>query len=95
MLVEFSVFPTGKEVGLSEEVAKVIKIVKESGLDYQLTSMGTIIEGDWDQVMEVIKKSHFLLRDSYSRVENYIRIDDQVGKTNRLAGKVKSVKEKL
>ena len=95
MLVEFSTFPLGKSEGLSEEVSKSIKIIEESGLDYELTAMGTLLEGDWDQVMETIKKCHMAISENYDRVETSIKIDDRVGKTGRLKGKVQSVENKL
>mgnify|MGYP006297094065 CR=1 FL=1 len=95
MLVEFSTFPLGKSEGLSEEVSKSIKIIEESGLDYELTAMGTLLEGDWDQVMETVKKCHMAISENYDRVETSIKIDDRVGKTGRLKGKVQSVENKL
>ncbi len=95
MLAEFSVYPLGKKEGLSEEVARFVKIVQESGLDYQLTSMGTILEGDWDGVMETIRKCHFALKEDFDRIETTVKIDDQVGRENRLTDKVRSVEEKL
>ncbi len=95
MIVEFDTYPVGQEEGLGPEVAKAIKIVKESGLDYQLTAMGTLIEGDWDEVMETIKKCHHRLREDHARVETHIKIDDHAGKTGKLTGKVNSVEDNL
>ena len=95
MIVEFDTYPVGKESGLGQDIAKVAKVVKSSGLDHQLTAMGTIVEGDWDEVMGVIKECHNLLRQDYNRVETHIKIDDHVGKSGRIAGKVESVKENL
>ena len=95
MIVEFDTYPIGKESGLGKEIAGVKKIIEESGLEHQLTAMGTIVEGDWDEVMEVIKKCHNSLREDYSRVETHIKIDDHAGKTGRIKGKVKAVEENL
>ena len=50
IVCEFSVVPLGAGESLSEQVAKCLKIVQESGLPYQLTPMGTILEGEWDEV---------------------------------------------
>lgn len=94
MLVEFSTFPLGKSEDLSEEVSKSMEIIEESGLDYELTAMGTILEGDWDLIMETIKKCHMAMRENHDRVETSLKIDDRVGAKNRLTGKVESVKEK-
>lgn len=95
MLVEFSSFPLGKSEGLSEEVSESIRIIQESGLDYELTAMGTLLEGEWDLIMETIKKCHMEIRKKHDRVETNIKIDDRVGKENRLTEKVKSVEEKI
>lgn len=95
MLVEFSSFSLGKSEGLSEEVSKSIEIIEESGLDYEFTAMGTILEGDWNLIMETIKKCHMQIREDHDRVETSIKIDDRVGADNRLQGKKESVEEKL
>lgn len=95
MLAEFTIYPTGKVEGVSEEVARAVKIVRESGLEYQLTAMGTILEGDWDEVFTVIKKCHHAIKEDHSRVETIIKIDDHEGMTGRLEGKVRSVEEKM
>jgi uncharacterized protein (TIGR00106 family) len=93
VIVEFDTYPMGKESGLSEDIAEVSKIVESSELDYQLTAMGTIIEGDWDEVMEVVKKCHHRLRQDYDRVETHVKIDDHAGRTGRIEGKVESVEK--
>ena len=93
MIVEFDTYPMGKESGLSEDIAEVSKIVESSELDYQLTAMGTIIEGDWDEVMEVVKKCHHRLRQDYDRVETHVKIDDHAGRTGRIEGKVEAVEK--
>lgn len=95
MIVEFDTYPMGKESGLGEEIAEVSKIVESSELDYQLTAMGTIVEGDWDEVMEVIKKCHHRLREDYDRVETHVKIDDHAGKTGRIKGKVEAVEKNM
>lgn len=95
MIVEFDTYPLGKESGLGEEVAKVARIIQSSGLNYQLTAMGTIIEGDWDEVMETVKTCHHRLKKDHERIATHIKIDDHTGRTGRLEGKVKSVEENL
>ena len=65
MVVNFSIVPIGKESSLSAQVAEVLTIVSEGGIDYKLHSMGTILEGDWDKIMQLIKKCHKkILKDS-------------------------------
>jgi uncharacterized protein (TIGR00106 family) len=95
MLIEFSTFPIGEETGLSEAVSAVIDIVDRSGLPYKSHSMGTLVEGDWEEVMDLIKTCHHHLRDRYDRIETRIVIDDRKGVNGQLNGKIASVEEKL
>lgn len=95
MIVEFDTYPMGKESGLGEDIAEVKKIIESSSLEHQLTAMGTIIEGDWDEVMTVIKKCHNRLKENYDRVETHIKVDDHAGKSGRIKGKVEDVERNL
>ena len=95
MVVNFSVVPIGKESSLSAKVAEVLKIVSESEIDYKLHSMGTILEGDWDEIMRLIKRCHKKILKDSDRVLTTITIDDDKGRTDRITGKVKSVERKL
>lgn len=95
MIVEFSILPVGKGESLGDLVAKVVDIVDVSGLPYKLTSMGTIIEGEWDDLMELIKECHFKMRQYASRVMTFITIDDREGAKKRLEGKIEDVEEVL
>lgn len=95
MVVNFTVVPIGKDSSLSAKVAEVLKIVSESGISYKLHSMGTILEGDWDEIMRLIKKCHKKILKDSDRVLTTITIDDRKGRTGRIAGKVKSVEKKL
>ncbi|KHE90239.1 MAG: MTH1187 family thiamine-binding protein [Candidatus Scalindua rubra] len=95
MIVNFSIVPIGKDSSLSAKVAEILKIVSESGIDYKLHAMGTILEGDWDEIMRLIKKCHKIILKDSDRVLTTITIDDHKGRTGRIAGKVKSVQKKL
>jgi len=95
MIAQFSIIPLGVGVSVSEYVAKVIKIVDESGLPYKLHAMGTIVEGQWQQVMDIIKKCRDVLMEDVERVVIDIKIDDRKGATGRIEGKIKSVEQKL
>ncbi len=94
MLVEFSVIPMGKE-SLSKPVSQVVDLIDKSGLAYQTTSMGTLIEGEWDKIFSVLKRCHNLLRKNYNRVFTTIRVDDRKGAKNRIKGKVEEVEQIL
>lgn len=95
MVVEFSIVPIGRGVHLSKAIAELIKIIETTGIDYQLTPMGTILEGNWDQIMDVIKRCHFTALKNSRRVLTTIRIDDFQGRTGRIQGKVNSVMKRL
>ncbi len=95
MLAEFTIVPLDKGESLSEYVSKVLDLVDESGLEYRLTPMGTVVEGDWDDVIGLIKKCHMHMRKHSDRVSTSIKIDDRKGAVGRLDGKIKSVESKL
>ncbi len=95
MLVEFSVAPMGIGDSISKEVAKVIDIIDRSGLKYKTHAMGTLIEGDWEQCMAVIKACHNAVRSSSARVYTRIAIDDREGNMSTMDRKLDSVRKKL
>lgn len=96
MLVELSVFPLDKgDSGLSQYVAESIKIIQESGLDYEIHAMGTLIEGPSEKVFEVIKKCHESMASKCRRVVTNVKIDDRQGAHGSIKRKVESVREKL
>ncbi|HAF71392.1 TPA: hypothetical protein DCL37_08680 [Candidatus Acetothermia bacterium] len=95
MVCEFSVVPLGTGESISEQVAKCLKLVRESGLPHQLTPMGTILEGEWDEVFQLIKRCRDELRKGFRRVLITIRVDDREAPPGRLQAKVRSVEEKL
>ena len=97
-VVEVSITPLGTgEPGVSRYVAGCVRIVRESGLSWQLTPMGTIIEGDLDTVLAVIRTMHespFLA--GAARVSTLIKIDDRRDRPGHtMAGKLRAVEEKL
>ncbi|MBE0426976.1 MAG: MTH1187 family thiamine-binding protein [Nitrospirae bacterium] len=58
MLVEFSVTPIGSSSSIGDQIAEVLKIVAASGMPYKINPMGTVVEGEWDEIMKLIKKCH-------------------------------------
>jgi uncharacterized protein (TIGR00106 family) len=95
-LVEFSIFPTEATQSKSAFVARVLDIVDKSGLEYQLTPMGTIIEGETvEEVLAVINKAYLELQVDCKRVYSSIKIDYREGPVGRLSKKVGSVEAKL
>jgi uncharacterized protein (TIGR00106 family) len=96
MLVSLAMFPTDSAgESVSADVARVIDIIDKSGLPYRLTSMSTVIEGDWDRVMEVVNKARLMLRRKHSRIYIIMNIDDRKGAKRRLTGKIRSVERQL
>jgi len=95
VLAEFSIVPMGKGASVSPQIARVMKIVMESGISYRANPMGTVIEGAWDQVMDVVRQCHEeIMRDS-ERVLTTIKIDDRKGGGQRMDRKLESVEQKL
>jgi len=95
-LVEFSMFPTEQTQSKSAFVARVLDIVDRSGLPYQLTPMGTIIEAQSVvEALEVINRAYEELQRDYGRIYSSIKIDWREGPVGRLNKKVASVEAKL
>lgn len=95
MLIEFSVIPVGVGESMGDQIARVLKIVDESGLPYKANPMGTVIEGNWDEVMAIVKKCHQEVIKNSPRIVTSISIDDRPGKPNRITEKLKSVEKRL
>ncbi len=96
MLAEFSVVPIGKGISISPYVAKALDIVDRSGLDYRVNPMGTVVEGDWDKILALIKDCHTTLLKETGRVITTITIDDRTDKKEgRITRKVESAEEKV
>jgi len=94
-LAEFSISPLDKGISLSRYVARSLELVERSGLPYKITPMATIVEGDVDEVFDLIKRCHKRMREDCQRVSTYVRIDDRAGATGRIEGRVKAVEEQL
>ena len=95
MLIEFSIVPIGTSSSLSAKIAEVLDIVDASGLPYRLTPMGTIVEGEWDELMRLVKRCHRRMMRHEERVLTRIIIDDRKGKKGRMDRKVRSVEKRL
>jgi len=95
MLAEFSIVPVGVGSSIGDQLAEVLRIVDESGLPYKINPMGTVIEGEWDEVMKLVKKCHKSVMKNGERAVTTISIDDRKGKPNRIEAKVKSIEKRL
>ncbi len=95
MLIEFSIVPIGSGSSIGDRLAQVLKIVDASGLPYKVNPMGTVVEGNWDELFGLVKKCHEAMMESEERVLTSISIDDRKGKADRLEQKVKSIEKRI
>jgi uncharacterized protein (TIGR00106 family) len=95
VLLEFSMSPMDKGQSVSAYVARSLEIVEASGLDYRLHAMGTIVEGEIDQVLDVLRRCFDAMAADCDRVTCTAKLDFRRGHRGRLEAKVKSVEEKL
>jgi len=95
MMVEFSVLPIGNETHVGKYVAEAVKVVHESGIEYRLTPMGTILIGEWEPVMEIVRKCHEAVRQKCDRVMTKIKIDDLKDQQRSLDDKIESIEKIL
>lgn len=95
ILLEFSIFPIGKGESVGPYVARSLDIIDKSGVRYQLHAMGTILEGEWDEVMGVVEKCFRRMRRDCARVEVVMKLDYRRGHKGRLSAKVASVEKRL
>ena len=95
MLVEFSIAPIGAGSSIGDQLAEVLKIVDASGLPYKVNPMGTVIEGEWNEVIGLVKKCHAAVMKNGERAMTTISIDDRKGKPNRIEEKVKSIETRI
>ncbi|HSN90332.1 MAG TPA: MTH1187 family thiamine-binding protein [Anaeromyxobacteraceae bacterium] len=96
-VVFLSITPLGTGTpSVSRYVAGVERILRASGLRNQLTAMGTIIEGDLDRILAVIREMHeHPFTQGAVRVSTFVKIDDRRDKEHTIEGKMRSVEEKL
>ncbi|HNR45369.1 MAG TPA: MTH1187 family thiamine-binding protein [Methanofastidiosum sp.] len=96
MIVEISFVPIGVGTSLSRYIAVVIDNIEKSGLKYQLTPMGTIVEGEWKDISKLIDYSHNLIFEmGIERIITNIKIDYRLDKKSSMQDKIDSVKKKM
>ena len=95
MLVAFSVTPLGVGEGVAEYVADAVRVVRESGLPNRTDAMFTTLEGDWDEVMSVVKQAVDAVAAKAPRVSVVLKADIRPGVTAALTAKVDSLERHL
>lgn len=94
LLVELSMSPLGAGESVSDDVAQALAIIDRSGLAYRLGPMGTCIEGEYEEVMSVVKACLDAMLQEHNRVTFSIKADYRKGRQGRLDEKVQSVVRK-
>ena len=97
VLLEFSIFPLDQGESVSAHVSQVVALIRDSGVDYQLTAMGTLIEtDDIDQAMDLVKRASDLLEQrGCKRVYATLKIDIRSGTRGRLQSKTRSIEARI
>lgn len=96
MILAFSVTPIGTaEASVADEVTEAVRIVRESGLPNRTDAMFTTLEGDWDEVMGVVKQACDAVLASADRVSLVLKADIRPGVTDAMTSKVRAVEDRL
>ncbi|QTX05202.1 thiamine-binding protein [Agromyces archimandritae] len=98
MLVAFSVAPSGTgraDGSVHDAVAAAVRIVRESGLPNRTTSMFTEIEGEWDEVMDVVRRATEAVMPYGSRVSLVLKADIRPGYSGELDGKIERLEQAI
>jgi uncharacterized protein (TIGR00106 family) len=95
MLIELSITPLGTGTHISDAIAEAVRLVDASGLPYQVTATGTCVEGDWNDVMPLVRQCHERVRQLSPHVVTVIQIEDEEGAHNKLTQNVASIAEKI
>ncbi|PRQ12348.1 hypothetical protein C1Y63_02015 [Corynebacterium sp. 13CS0277] len=98
MLVAFSVAPTetpSNQAEMADAVAEAVRVVRASGLPYETNAMFTNIEGEWDEVMDVVKRATEAVLATSPRVGLVLKADIRPGHTNTIRRKVEAIDDRL
>ncbi|APF20929.1 protein of unknown function DUF77 [Caldithrix abyssi DSM 13497] len=95
VLIEFSMFPLDKGESLSPYVARILDIIDKSGVNYRLNPMGTVLEGDYDEVMGVVRQCFKALEKDCRRISMTLKMDYRKSNESRLEKKIQKVESIL
>ncbi|GAB2835089.1 MTH1187 family thiamine-binding protein [Actinocorallia aurea] len=95
MLVAFSITPLGVGEGVGDLVAEAVRVVRESGLPNRTDAMFTTIEGEWDEVMAVIRQAVAAVERTAPRVSLVLKADIRPGTTDAMTAKVARIESLL
>jgi uncharacterized protein (TIGR00106 family) len=83
VLLEFSMSPLGKGESVSKYVSRSLDIIDKSGVAYRLNPMGTVLEGEWDEVFAVVRKCYERMKKDCNRISCSIKVDYRKGHSGR------------
>jgi uncharacterized protein (TIGR00106 family) len=95
MIAAFSVAPLGTAESVSEPVAEAVRLVRESGLPSETNAMFTNVEGEWDEVMNLIKACVMKIAEHAPRVSLVVKVDYRPGVADAIHSKVEAVERRL
>jgi uncharacterized protein (TIGR00106 family) len=95
MIAAFSITPIGTGDSVSASVADAVRLVRESGLANETNAMFTNVEGEWDEVMALLKACVMTVAETAPRVSVVVKIDHRPGHDDALTTKVRAVEERL
>ena len=96
VIVDFTAVPVGTGVSLSAYIAEVERVLQRSGLHHELHANGTIVEGDWEEVMAAIRGCHEALHAmGVPRIHTDIKLGTRSDREQRMADKLPSVQRHL
>lgn len=94
-IAEFSITPIGKSVSVGDFVAEAVDIVDKSGMPYRVNPMGTVVEGDVDDLLALIGQCHRAIAAQCERVSTVIKIDDRRGARDQIDSKISGIERRL
>jgi len=98
MIVAFSVSPSGldhPDGSVHDAVAAAVRVVRDSGLPFRTSSMFTEIEGEWDEIMAVVKRATEVVGEYGTRVSLVLKADIRPGRTGELTGKIDRLRKAI
>jgi uncharacterized protein (TIGR00106 family) len=97
MIVEVSVVPVGTgETSVSSYVRAAVKIIEETDLEYEINSMGTCVQGEWDEIFSTLKAVHDeLAKMGCNRIVTTVKIDDRRDKFATMDAKIAAVEDEV
>lgn len=96
VIIDLCVVPVGVGVSVSEHVAACLEVIRQAGLKHELHAYGTNIEGEWEQVFDVVRRCHEAVHAMGApRITTTIKVGTRIDREQTMEEKVRSVEQKL